>query len=67
MHWVEALRFATWKHDFNVTKVLEKGAKIQTEDGRTPLLWVVEKGYEAVVKLLLEEGGQNHNSYEIVI
>ena len=42
-----------------VKLLLEKGAALEsqdTENGRTPLSWAAENGYEAVVKLLLEKG-----------
>jgi ankyrin repeat protein len=48
-----------------VALLLEKGAELETketDDGRTPLLWAAEGGYEAVVALLLEKGAQNQNN-----
>ena len=45
--------------------LLEKGAELETKStssGQTPLSWAAEKGHEAVVKLLLEKGAQNHNN-----
>jgi ankyrin repeat protein len=44
-----------------VKLLLDKGAKLETKDtryGQTPLLWAVEKGHEAVVKLLLNKGAE---------
>jgi ankyrin repeat protein len=47
-----------------VELLLEKGAELETKskDGQTPLSWAAESGHKAVVKLLLEKGGQNHNN-----
>ena len=45
--------------------LLEKGAELEAKDegnSQTPLLKVVEKGHEVVLKLLLEKGAQNHNN-----
>jgi ankyrin repeat protein len=45
--------------------LLEKVAELEAKDkdnGWTPLLWAVENGYQAVVKLLVEKGAQNHNN-----
>jgi ankyrin repeat protein len=41
-----------------VKLLLEKGTKLESKDkyGRTPLLYVVWNGHEAVVKLLLKKG-----------
>jgi hypothetical protein len=40
--------------------LLEKGAKLETKANyaKTPLLWAVASGHEAVVKLLLEKGAK---------
>ena len=41
-----------------IMALLKSGNHLNTKDGwgRTPLLWAVEQGHEAVVKLLLESG-----------
>ena len=38
--------------------LLEKSAELEVKDNnsQTPLLWAIENGYEAVVKLLVEKG-----------
>ena len=41
--------------------LLEKGAKLEAksdDNGQTPLLHAIEKGHQAVVKLLLENGAE---------
>jgi ankyrin repeat protein len=41
-------------HEAIVKLLLEKGAKLQVEDGdgSTPLLWAMENRHEAIVRLL---------------
>ena len=37
------------------------------KDGRTPLSWAVEKGHEAVTKLLLKKGAKETQSFDPAI
>ncbi|KFY67322.1 hypothetical protein V497_00435 [Pseudogymnoascus sp. VKM F-4516 (FW-969)] len=47
-------------HEGVVKLLLDKGAKLETEDsrGRTSLSWAAENGHEGVVKLLLDKGAK---------
>ena len=39
----------------------------KSRSGRTPLLWAVEKGHEAVIKLLLEKGADVKSSPAVYV
>ena len=47
-------------HEVVVQLLLEKGAEVETKDGKgqTPLFWAAENGHRAVVQLLLEKGAE---------
>jgi ankyrin repeat protein len=52
-----------------VKLLLEKGAEVDSKDrkyGRTPLLWAVKNGHEAVVKLLLKKGADLQSKAQIL-
>jgi ankyrin repeat protein len=41
-----------------VKLLVEKGADLDSNNGRTPLSHAVSRGHEAVVKLLIEKGAK---------
>jgi hypothetical protein len=47
---------------FNLKVLIIKRLSIAVKDGETPLSYSVWQEHEAVVKLLLEKGAQNHNN-----